>query len=210
MNKATSTTEYKPFLKMNLQHFADGGDGGTPEGGTPEGGKPEGQNPTDNHKQPPTENMIPKSRFDEVNNKFKEVQKQLDALLKEKEQAEIESKKQQGKFEELYQTTLKERDTLKGEYETFSQRVQTLEGVINELVEAKLADVPEEFHDLIPSNLTPEQKLSWLANAEKKGLFGSSKKDTPVGGQTNPSSKQTVDLSQMSAMELLKAGYGQK
>ncbi|MTV51100.1 hypothetical protein GJ688_20125, partial [Heliobacillus mobilis] len=36
----------------------------------------------------PQEHLIPKSRFDEVNTKYKEVQGQLDQLLAEREQQE--------------------------------------------------------------------------------------------------------------------------
>jgi ribonucleoside-triphosphate reductase len=163
------------------------------------------------------EHMIPKSRFDEVNNGFKELKKQLDALTAEKTQKEQElaerdrkAKEEQGKFQELYETAAKDLDKFKGESKTAATRVQQLEAVINGLLEAKLEGVPEEFRDLIPANLTPELRLEWLAAAEKKGLFGAKKKETPVGESTNPAGKAAGDLNSMSPIQLLRAAYGPK
>lgn len=163
--------------------------------------------------------MIPKSRFDEVNNKYKEMQKQLDALLADKKKADDEkvkadkkAKEEAGKFEELYKTTAGELDKFKVESETSKTRIGELEAVINGLLEAKMAGIPEEFHDIIPSNLTPEAKLAWVTTAEGKGLFGSAqqKKNEPVGKATNPNQQQTTDLNSLSPIELLRAGYGSK
>lgn len=163
--------------------------------------------------------MIPKSRFDEVNNKYKEMQKQLDAMLADKKKADDEkakadkkAKEEAGKFEELYKTTAGEMDKFKVESETAKTRIGELEAVINGLLEAKMAGIPEEFHDLIPSNLTPEAKLAWVTTAEGKGLFGSAqqKKNEPVGKATNPNQQQTTDLNSLSPIELLRAGYGSK
>ena len=163
--------------------------------------------------------MIPKSRFDEVNNKYKDIQKQLDALTAEKTQKDTElaekerkAKEEQGKFEELYKGANDELDRYKAESKTTKTRIQQLEAVINGLLEVKLEAVPENFRDLIPAHLTPEQKLEWLSAAEKKGLFGtvSQKKDVPVGSQTNPAGGATTDLNQMSPGQLLRMAYGQK
>ncbi|MFT4413196.1 hypothetical protein ACLM5H_04970 [Fredinandcohnia humi] len=158
----------------------------------------------------PDEIMIPKTRFDEINTKYKEVQSKLDELLAEKQEADKKAKEEQGKFEELYKSTSDELNKTKDDFTKSSERVQTLENVINGLLEAKLNDVPEEFHDLIPSYMSPEQKLEWLANAEQKGLFGNKKQEEPVGESTNPSNAQTSDLNKLSPIQLLKAAYGRK
>lgn len=157
--------------------------------------------------------FIPKSRFDEVNTKFKEVQSQLEAIQKEKEQAELEDKKKRGEFENLYQETSQELEKYKSDYESTSQRVEQLEGLIQTMVEVELESVPEELHDLIPDNMTPEQKLAWLSNAKKKGLFGkpNAKADEPLGGSTNQGNgQQPLDVSKMSATQILKSAYGSK
>lgn len=163
--------------------------------------------------------MIPKSRFDEVNSKYKELQKQIDALNAERTQREQEqiererkAKEEQGKFEELYKQTSKDMDVIKSQHKEAKERVEQLEAVINGLLEARLEGVPEEFRDLVPGNLTPEQKLEWLTAAERKGLFGaaSQKKDTPIGSQTNPDGGATTDLNKMTPGQLFRMAYGQK
>jgi ribonucleoside-triphosphate reductase len=192
----------------------------TPE--TPEGKTPEASAETKNtgkEGSKPEEHMIPKTRFDEVNSKYKDLQKQLDALTadktqKKQEQTERErkAKEEQGKFEELYKQTSKDMDGIKAQHKEAKTRVEQLEAVINGLLEARLENVPEEFRDLVPGNLAPEQKLEWLGAAEKKGLFGvaSQKKETPVGSQTNPAGGATTDLNTMTPGQLFRMAYGQK
>lgn len=157
----------------------------------------------------PNEHMIPKSRFDEVNNNYKTVKDQLDKILKQQEQEDLESKKKQGEFEKLYNETNEQLGTYKNNYESTKSRVEVLEGIMNSMLNTKLESIPEEFHDLIPENLSPEQKLDWITKAETKGLFGSKKSDEPVGGPTNPG-PQNTDFEKMNPMQLLSAGYGSK
>ena len=164
------------------------------------------------------EHMIPKSRFDEVNQKFKDLQAKLDEFPNERAKADTErqkaekkAKEEQGKYEELYKTTSDELGKFKDEHKNASQRVTQLETVINTLLETRLANVPEDFRDLVPANLNPEAKLEWLTAAESKGLFKASQKKTePVGESTNPAGSQTSDLNQLSPMQMLRAAYGQK
>jgi seryl-tRNA synthetase len=173
---------------------------------TPEGSQPE-------VKETPQENMIPKSRFDEVNSKYRELAEQVTKFQeaeaqrqKEAEQKELEMKKEQGKFEELYVNTQKELEALK-QYQT---RSTELEGLISNMVETKLSTIPEEMHDLVPTNLTPEAKLDWLNKAESKGLFGSQKPEPKeVGKPSNKSNEQPkVDKANLSALDKILAGLG--
>lgn len=158
------------------------------------------------------EHMIPKSRFDEINNQYKQLKEQLDEINKQKEQQELEDKKKKGEFEELYQTTQQELENTKTEYQKTSERVEQLEGIIQTLVDAELEAVPEELQDLIPENYTPEEKLNWITQAKKKGLFGTveSKEDQELGGATNHNQQTQVDVSKMSVAEMLKSAYGKK
>ena len=165
------------------------------------------------------EHMIPKSRFDEVNQKFKDMQAKLEEFTNEKSKAETERQKaekkareEQGKYEELYKATNDELGKFKDDHKAASQRVTQLETVIKGMLEARLANVPEDFRDLVPGNLNPEAKLEWLTAAEAKGLFkaATQKKNQPVGESTNPAGSQTSDLNQLSPMQMLRAAYGQK
>lgn len=184
---------------------------------TPDGAKNTDDNKDGKNSGGHQEHMIPKHRFDEVNSKYRELQKELDILKadkadRDKKTAEQEkkSKEQQGKFEELYKTTTEELNQTKDSYTKTTERVAQLETVINGLLEARLENVPEEYRDLLPEHMTPEAKLEWLANAEKKGLFRTTKKDTPLGERTNPHGNANADLNKLSPMELLRAAYGQK
>jgi chromosome segregation ATPase len=157
--------------------------------------------------------FIPKTRFDEVNNKMKELQDQLDKINKQREQEELEAKKKKGEFEELYNNTSQELENTKTQYKQTSERVTQLEGIIQALVEAELEAVPEEMRDLVPENFTPEQKLSWITNAKKKGLFGTTKnvkEEQELGGATNNNQQQTQDISKMSINQLFRSAYGSK
>ena len=218
----TKKETFEPLLKLNLQHFAeDGGEGNdagndsTPNGEgtntTSTGGN--GQDADQKNNKKDNDKFIPKTRFDEINSKYKELQEKVQKWEQEKEQAELEAQKKRGEFEELYNKTHNELENTKQSYETANQRVQELEGFISSMVEAKLETIPEDFHELIPENMTPEQKLSWLTNAEKKGLFGTagnSKENEGLGDSTNAQQQQTVDISKMSVSELFRSAYGNK
>lgn len=160
------------------------------------------------------ENMIPKSRFDEVNTKFKELQEQLDKINKEKEQAQLDAKKKNGEFEELYTTANQELEQTKTQFEQTSQRVGQLEGIIQTLVDAELEAVPEALRDLVPENFTAEQKLTWITQAKQKGLFGTvqnQKEEQELGGATNQQTQQRqVEVGKLSVTELFKNAYGSK
>lgn len=200
-------------FKINLQHFAEGTNEGTNAEASAETKNTvntgDQNNTSAGQQSNAAEHMIPKSRFDEVNQKFRETQKQLEQLLAEKAAAEKAEAEKRGEFEKLYQETAKQAETLKSKAETFEVRVQQLEGVINQLLEQRLESIPEEMRDLIPADYSVEQKLAWIATAEAKGLFAK-KQHQQIGGETNASDKQTVDLNKLSPIQLLRAGYGAK
>ncbi|AND39612.1 hypothetical protein [Cytobacillus oceanisediminis] len=173
----------KKLLPLNLQLFA------------------EDNNPSDETKKPDEnkEHMIPKSRFDEVNQRYKDIQAKMDQFLAEKADAEKKSQEEQGKFQELYESTSKEFSEVKSQFESVQNRAKELEGVVNSLLESKLKGIPEEFHDLIPGNLTPEGKLDWINKAEEKGLFGKQPQQ-PVGEMTNGGEYNGITKDQFAKM----------
>ncbi|OMI07721.1 hypothetical protein BVL54_20065 [Bacillus paralicheniformis] len=78
------------------------------------------------------------------------------------------------------------------------------------MVDSKLQTIPEDYHDLIPSNLSAEEKLSWINKAEAKGMFKVANEETSIGESTNPKHDTKRDVSKMSAMEKLFLGYGKR
>jgi hypothetical protein len=203
-------------LPWNLQMFSEDttqGDSQDPQGQGSHNTSDQNVN-DDSQENKNNEHMLPKSRFDEINNKYHELQAQFDAIVKEKQEKELEVKKKKGEFEELYNTAQQELETYKTNSKQTSERVEQLEGIIQTLVDTELEAVPENFRDLVPENMTPEQKLSWITNAKKKGLFGSTqpnKEEQELGGATNQQTQQPqIDIGKMSITDLFKSAYGKK
>lgn len=209
------------FLPLNLQFFAadNGGEGGASQGeestnanGQSSDGKENTETKTEKQ-----EHMIPKSRFDEVNNSYKELKAQLDEMKSAQAKAEEERQKKaqeeaekRGEFEGLYKKAQSDLEGVKEESKAAKSRIEALEGVINGLLETKLESIDKEYHDLIPEGMAPEQKLAWVSNAEKKGLFGNKQAQQPLGEQTNPKGDQEVDFNKMNPLQMLMSGYGRK
>ena len=80
------------------------------------------------------------------------------------------------------------------------QAEETLAGIVAELVE----DIPEDFRDIVP-DLPPAQKITWIRNANKKGLFTSK---APESGPDSkrPGGKPPVDTAGMSPTHLIEMG----
>lgn len=195
-------TDTRFKFPLNLQLFAEGE--GAPAEGEGKDGAGEG-----GEQKPQTGTMIPKARFDEVNNRYKDVQKQLDELLAAKRAAEEEEQRKRGEFEQLYTTASEQAAQFKTQAEQIEARAKALEGVITGLLETKLSTVPENMRELVPDNLTAEAKLAWIDKAQAAGLFGKHE-PKPVGGASNPSAHTQINVNEMSPFQLLQAGYGSK
>lgn len=220
MTIKNENTFKKLLLSLDIQFFAaeKGGEGGEGGNGSQEGGQSsDGKEKTDTKDQNQNEHMIPKSRFDEVNENYKNMKAEFEKMKtaqseaeKERQRKEQEEAEKKGEFERLYNKTKTELDTYKTESKSAKERVEALEGVINGLLETKLESIDKEFHDLIPSNMTPEQKLAWVNAAEAKGLFGKKSVNEPLGSQTNPNTNQEVDINTMNPLQMMLAGYKNK
>ncbi|MFJ7855292.1 hypothetical protein ACIQX3_21375 [Peribacillus frigoritolerans] len=189
----------KDLLNLDLQFFAEE-NADSPDGAE----KTDEQAATPNDTDKPEKVMIPKSRFDEINQKYKDAQAKLDAANAEKQSADRKAQEESGEFKSLYETTSKEFSEFKAQYSSVEDRNKQLEGVINGLLETKLQSIPEDYRDLIPENLTPELKLDWINKAETKGLFGKAPQQ-PVGEQTNGSEKTSITKEQF-----MKMGYSER
>jgi ribonucleoside-triphosphate reductase len=185
--------------KLNLQFFAESTNGNN--AASTDGSQNTDQSVQNNNSAAQqsnnSEHMIPKSRFDEVNQKFKDVQKQLDDLLAAKTAAEKSEAEKRGEFEKLYQEANRSA-------ETFKNRAEALEGVVTQLLEQRLESIPADLRDLIPAEYSVEQKLAWIANAEQKGLF-SKRQHQQIGGETNSNQTQGITKEQF-----LKMGYQER
>lgn len=105
-----------------------------------------------------TEHMIPKSRFDDINEKYKALEAQLQQQQTDATQREQERLKEEGKWKELAETRGNELAKL----QPYQERAQALERAIVEENKARIAQVPESERSLIPEGLSPEGLQSWL------------------------------------------------
>ncbi len=149
--------------------------------------------------------MIPKERFDEVNNKYKGLQKELDDL-----KAEAQKPKEEKKEEKVEKEPDAEPE-VNPQIEALQKQLQEFQGVVDGMVTQKTESIPEEMRDLIPEGLTAQQKLDWINKAEEKGLF-KKQSNVTVGQPLNHSSEQetTEKMGKMNPLQLFASYYTQK
>lgn len=100
-------------------------------------------------------------------------------------------------------------ETMKAEAEKTRAELKEYEDLVTNLIDTKLKDVPEDFKELIPDNLTLKQKLNWLEKAEAKGLFNKEEKKKPnveIGKPMNVEAP-SVDTSKLTGSQLLRMAY---
>lgn len=103
---------------------------------------------------------VPYARFAEVNKELKALKSAQSKAAADAETKRLADLAEQQKWQELV-----------NELRPTAERAKKLEGVISELLKAKLDGVPEDKRVLVPDG-APEDQLAWLAKAEAAGLFG--------------------------------------
>ena len=101
-------------------------------------------------------------------------------------------------------------------YSRFQEVVEQrkgLETTLNSLVDGMISELPEDVRDLVPS-LPPAEKAAWIRNAQARGLFNkpSHTVETPTSSPDvkRPGGKTTIDLDNMTPLQMMQSGYGQK
>ena len=114
----------------------------------------------------------------------------------------------QGKAKEV-ETLTATVETMKAEAEKTKAELKEYEELVSNLIETKLKEVPEDYKELIPDNLSLKQKLNWLEKAEAKGLFNKEEKKKPnveIGKPMNVDAP-SVDTSKLTGSQLLRMAY---
>lgn len=75
-----------------------------------------------------------------------------------------------------------------------NEKVIQYEQVFNQLYQSKLAQIPEDYHDLIP-DVDDVSKLAWIENAISKGLFTAVKPNDFGNMGANPTKEEAPDNS---------------
>ena len=105
------------------------------------------------------EHMIPKSRFDEVNERARKAEERI-AQIEAEQKAETEKRlAEQSKFQELAENRGKELV----EAQAKASKVESYEKTLQDVLASQVEGLPEDKRGLIPDELTTQQKLSWLA-----------------------------------------------
>jgi ribonucleoside-triphosphate reductase len=105
------------------------------------------------------EHMIPKSRFDEVNNAKKDLEARLAAIEKAQKDSEEQRLIEANKYKELYEQAKAEAEGLKPK----ASIAEESEKVLQSVLESQINEIPEHFRTLVPEGLTTNQKLTWIS-----------------------------------------------
>ena len=132
------------------------------------------------------EHMIPKSRLDDVLSKLDVAQKKADALEKAQQEGERKRLEEANQYKELYEKTQTELSNLKPK----AEQVDTYEKTLTSILESQIAELPEDFRDVVPDGLSTQAKLDWLAKNKAKFMkaepfdIGAGKKGTKPDQKT--------------------------
>jgi hypothetical protein len=148
---------------------------------------------------PEPEHMIPKSRMDELIRKNREYEERLAAQDKANKDAEEARLIKEKNFEELAQKKQEEIEKLKPLASIAEELLKTAEEQLN----AQIAELPEHVRDMVPEELTTQQKLKWLA--KNKAYLMKPKGPENGAGKQGGSAPETIELTteQLSAAKRL-------
>lgn len=140
--------------------------------------------------------MIPKSRFDEINERMKAAETALREATEKREKEEEERKRKQGEYESLYEEAKGKLGEMTPKLETLQERVQALEAAITANNDARMERIPEPMRKLVPKDLmTPEELSKWL-DENQEVLVKPSAPDVDAGVR-GERGKTKVDPSKM-------------
>jgi hypothetical protein len=88
------------------------------------------------------------------------------AAALEKAQQEVERKRleESQQYKELYDKAQAELSGLKPK----AEQIEAYEATMKEILDAQVAELPDEFKDIVPDGLSTKQKLDWLAKNKAK------------------------------------------
>lgn len=167
--------------------------------------KPEAKEPTEEKVEQKTEPEPNPEAKEEPKPETKEDPKpETKAEDNSEELAELKRKLEEA---EDLKAKLKEAESFKAQYEKAKEELAGYETSLAKIAEQKIEAIPEQFRDLVPEGTT-QDKLDWLAKAEKSGLFAP-KEDKSIGQSTkvNHHESNKVDMKDMTTNQKLIAGF---
>ena len=93
----------------------------------------------------------------------------------------------------------------KARFDEVNAKRKAAEQSLSSVVESLKEDIPEQFRTLVP-DLGPAETIKWIQEANKTGLF---KTTAPANGPDSkrPGGKPSVDFTNMTPLEMRRAGY---
>jgi hypothetical protein len=135
-----------------------------------------------------------------------DMQAKLDKLAKDEEDKGRNKKKEEGKFQELFEEAETKRKEAEGRATKADEILGKYKSTVNGVLEETLKSIPAERHSLIPADFSARKKLEYInTNAKVLGVV--------VGGKGSPIPKNDDDINldeesktQKEYDELLKKG----
>ena len=127
-----------------------------------------------------TEHMIPKSRMDELNTRMKAAEAEAARLRVEAQTQRDSELTEQKRYQELAESRGVELEAANAK----ATKVDALEAVLQQTIDARIEDIPENLRDLVPSHGTAQERLAWLnENAAKLTMPQAPDLDGGKGGK---------------------------
>lgn len=158
----------------NRLFFDEAGSGGQPPAGAINTGN---------------EPMIPKSRFDEVNNALKETRSRLDAIEAERKADTEKRLAEQQEWKQIAENRAKELT----EAQSKAAQVDAYHAALTGLLKAEIEELPEESRKLIPTKLPIQDQIEYIA--QNRALLVKPKAPaTDAGTRSGGNPPQPVEL----------------
>lgn len=143
--------------------------------------------------------MIPKQRFNEINDKRKAAEARVTELeaAEKKRQADSEAAKkkqleEQNKYQELYETAESEKATATEKLELLNAKVESMTKALEAQWESQKELIPELYRDLVGA-MPIEQRIEWLSANSEKLSEKEKGNGTPRGGASRRITQPTQD-----------------
>ena len=139
-----------------------------------------------------TENMIPQSRFNQVNDRMKAAEDEMGKMRQAMQLQKDTELTEQKRYQELAESRGKELEAANLK----AARIDELEAALLQTLDAQVEGLPEKMRKLVPSHGTPQERLAWinenaadLTTPKAPGLDGGAGKG--ASGGTSPALTNT-------------------
>ena len=91
----------------------------------------------------------------------------------------------------------------KSRFDQVNTQKKELESTLHGIADDMKAELPEQYQNLVPGELSPAKQIDWIRTAHKSGIFENQKVKDGLDSK-RPSNKKTQDFSDMNPIELIE------